>query len=172
MKTQAGFSFRWGCEQLGFCTNHVTNSLDFFYPMGFGLAASTDYDVLINSRTDSCYFCVDVKLSRYLVLITDCESCLMVWDFCCFHKLSSRGFAAQGNCALIWVRCSDSTGPGWKDFCVQKVIDGFESFGIWLCGFLEGKCGRDCWGRSTYVICCVAAHSLPLRCYRSSSMLC
>lgn len=135
--------------------NHATNNLDFA--------------ALINSTID-CSF-DGVKPERCLVVTKEIfviDS--MAWGFCCFHKSNFRGFFVQRSFALISVQCPNSTAPN-LDCGALKGIDGCENFVTWLCGFSGGRCGRDCWGRSTYVICCVAVHS-PRRCCHLNSKSC
>lgn len=87
-----------------------------------------------------------------------------VKDFCCSRRLNFPGFS-RVNCVLV-SRCLNSRG-----FYVLRATFECGNFETWLCGFLEGICGQDCWGRSAYAICCEAARSLH-RCFHSNSRLC
>jgi hypothetical protein len=152
--------------------NHATNSLDFFDRMDCALTASLDFAVPISSKIDSCYFFDDAKLAPCLdetkdFFVIDSKA----KDFCCFHKWNFRGFFVRENSFSVYFQCLSSIVPNSKDFDVRKGIDGCGTTGTWLCVFLGEKCGRDCWGRSTYVICCVVVHS-PRRYCHSSSKSC
>lgn len=119
---------------------------------------------------DSCYSSDDEKLSLCPVAIKDFSVIdSRAWDFCCFRKLNFRGFFGQRNSVSISVQYPNSTAPNLG--CdVQKEIVECESFVTLLCGFLGGSCGRDGWGRSTYVICCVAVRSPHRYCHLNSRL--
>jgi hypothetical protein len=109
---------------------------------------------------------------RFPVLTTDFSAIdLKAMGSCCFRKWNCPGFS-PASCALISAQFPNSTAPSLRDFDVRRATGGgYGNSVTWLCGFLEGSCGRDGWGRSTYAICCEAAHS-PHRCFHSSSKSC
>lgn len=165
------FSFHLGIPPDS-STARATDNSGFVGPMGCGLAASADCDVPRDSATDSCCSYGDGTLAWCPDATADFSATdSTAMDFCCSRKSNSRDFAAQVNCASTSGRCWDSTGRRWRDCGAPMGSDACGSFGIWLCGFWGGRCGRS-WGRSTDVICCVAARSRPRRCFHSSSPKC